>query len=1456
MVNILKTIRWLALSLTLTSFHVMSASDDTITFSSQDTYDCYGLRATVGILKPSGTDFSWSNYPDSYHCNIGKLPLFLDGSVVIDGKQIQTEGQSITIEGDLTIQNGATIDLDGGNLNVTGNVIQNGGAIYFNGGSLVVGANYHVHEQMGIGNELYMRDQEDYFKVDGDFTLDLDFINNSRLLLLEGTIEIQGNLNDGHSRIYTASNHKILLSGTQGQRVYHEDTRRSYSILSHLEITNTSSQGVQFEAPINIEHSVSASDESVIVGSKNIWLTQQAVIESDWHYDISSFGWVLQNDQTIEGSFHIQSGADINGHSLNVGKDLIFEPFADGALKLSQGEVLVAGNYNVLTIDDDETYCSILMSTSDDYLFINGNLLINGTHRFQMGNGLLELKGDLVVNSEFSAPYMGKVLLSGETKQHITASNLNGRWNGIHTRVGYLNTKDYEFGLEIKELMITNTSVDGVSVDTPIGVKVLHSSDTPFVNAENIAIRQLLEASWSQDLSISKGMDLIQDTTINGNLYMLGGVLDLAGHNLVVEGNLIHSGGDLTIESGTLVVKSDYRIQTVDETSETGYGKSSGRIVMFGSESDYILVEGNFITDSEESLKFWDTSYLFSGVLEVKGDFTKLNNEPYSFFNNITIRLSGDTQQQVLFEGTSEQHSSFYVLELDNTSETGVLFDSNIEVDSQFISNQTSFQLLGDANIFPDFDQDGVTDEIDVFPSDQTEYLDTDNDYIGNNADLDDDNDGVPDIIDLFPLDASESLDTDLDGLGNGIDDDDDNDGVADQDDAFPIDPNEQLDSDGDGIGNNSDPDDDNDGVADHTDTDPLEPTIGDTLAPIFGEIIDVVIEASGEFTSVELSPPAVSDNSGIVSEVVHMDNLTELSVGSHQVIWYATDNQGNVATAIQNIIVQDTMAPELLVSNKTEIQAVDRLTPIDSSMFGSAEDSVDGTLALNFNGEPELPSGTHNIIVWAQDSTGNMAEKEIQLDILPLIQISYPPVIQPNQEIKLSFALLGDAPAYPVTFSYNLDTDLIQPNSGQISIDNDQNRQAELSLTVDNSVLDNASYDLILSDLVNAVRDEANNVTFSVDIPTTNSPPLVDVEIIQGGKQVPVVFNSEGEVTIRAIVKDNNSMDTHNVTWYKLSGDGVYDTQSDSDDTTFTYIPNDSTGLIALTVYVNENNTSEKFSVERTIYVPVANMAPVFVFEQDSDGDGYTDEQEGYQDSDGDGIADYLDNDTRSYVLPAGDNNTSIRVSNNQKIMLGSIARSTSLGVATNSTISLDDIIKFTADNEQPIENVQDEGFDYITPIYNMVVTDIENQGDSISILIELDSELPPNAIVRKYHLDLGWYDFVEDSTNSIYSSALIKGECPSIVFDNYQSGLIEGSKCLLLTIEDGGPNDFDSKVNGIVEDPVVLAQITDTDNSAVEDEEIVTHSSSSGGSLSFYQLLFLCMLIGSRRYRHVIND
>tara|TARA_B100000575_G_scaffold258425_1_gene230016 strand:- start:438 stop:3788 length:3351 start_codon:yes stop_codon:yes gene_type:complete len=91
-----------------------------------------------------------------------------------------------------------------------------------------------------------------------------------------------------------------------------------------------------------------------------------------------------------------------------------------------------------------------------------------------------------------------------------------------------------------------------------------------------------------------------------------------------------------------------------------------------------------------------------------------------------------------------------------------------------------------------DDDNDGYLDDEDDLPYDSHEWLDTDGDGMGNNADGDDDGDQLSDELEIHMGTNPLNPDTDSDGHYDSID-------------LFPTDASEWGDADGDGVGDNSD---------------------------------------------------------------------------------------------------------------------------------------------------------------------------------------------------------------------------------------------------------------------------------------------------------------------------------------------------------------------------------------------------------------------------------------------------------------------------------------------------------------------------------------------------------------------------------------------------------------------------------------------------------------------------
>lgn len=141
----------------------------------------------------------------------------------------------------------------------------------------------------------------------------------------------------------------------------------------------------------------------------------------------------------------------------------------------------------------------------------------------------------------------------------------------------------------------------------------------------------------------------------------------------------------------------------------------------------------------------------------------------------------------------------------------------------------------------PDLDGDGHNNDVDAFPLDPKEWVDSDGDGVGDNSDAlpnnpaeqkDTDLDGVGDKSDNCPLTANaDQSNIDGDAMGDVCDPDMDGDGVNNEADAYPSDPTRSsFDVDGDGINDSADnckstanadqADLDNDGIGDACDTD------------------------------------------------------------------------------------------------------------------------------------------------------------------------------------------------------------------------------------------------------------------------------------------------------------------------------------------------------------------------------------------------------------------------------------------------------------------------------------------------------------------------------------------------------------------------------------------------------------------------------------------------------------
>ena len=228
--------------------------------------------------------------------------------------------------------------------------------------------------------------------------------------------------------------------------------------------------------------------------------------------------------------------------------------------------------------------------------------------------------------------------------------------------------------------------------------------------------------------------------------------------------------------------------------------------------------------------------------------------------------------------------------------------------------------------------------------------LDTDSDGIANFYDTDDDNDGVADDLDAFPTDESETLDSDNDGVGNNTDNDDDNDGVSDGDDAFALDPSETLDTDGDGIGNNRYNDDYVDGVNDVDDSEPLIPAADSDGDGVIDELDDVPNSAAnytdsdgdGVFDYYDSAPndPAITKavrfNFGQVSSAGVSESLSGDSAAGKALASALRSVGSAAASEGKQLVGGQVVAQSLLPSNVGDLEVDQRTNLVSWGADGS----------------------------------------------------------------------------------------------------------------------------------------------------------------------------------------------------------------------------------------------------------------------------------------------------------------------------------------------------------------------------------------------------------------------------------------------------------------------------------------------------------------------------------------
>ena len=312
--------------------------------------------------------------------------------------------------------------------------------------------------------------------------------------------------------------------------------------------------------------------------------------------------------------------------------------------------------------------------------------------------------------------------------------------------------------------------------------------------------------------------------------------------------------------------------------------------VMWNSSSAFIEGQSNVLIDN---FAYWDYAIeQYQALLLFTPSFqfpSTLNNTfPVKPEQSIQYKIELDLQSNI-FNATNVSIFNSTIINCTFPSSSPLHGFADVII-GDYYGNEFFRLVNGFEYILPpDFDGDGWLDEIDAFPFDSTQWLDSDGDGYGDNL--------TGNNSDTFPLDSTQWNDTDGDGYGdnqsgNNPDiypnepsqwSDSDGDGYGDnslgfEGDAFPTEPSQWNDTDGDGYGDNQSgfqpddcisiwgnstidrfgcPDNDGDGISNDNDAFPEDPTRSqDTDQDGFDDIEDNCISIVGNSTQDRLGCP------------------------------------------------------------------------------------------------------------------------------------------------------------------------------------------------------------------------------------------------------------------------------------------------------------------------------------------------------------------------------------------------------------------------------------------------------------------------------------------------------------------------------------------------------------------------------------------------------------------------
>ena len=586
-----------------------------------------------------------------------------------------------------------------------------------------------------------------------------------------------------------------------------------------------------------------------------------------------------------------------------------------------------------------------------------------------------------------------------------------------------------------------------------------------------------------------------------------------------------------------------------------------------------------------------------------------------------------------------------------------------------------------------------------------------------------------------------------------------------------------------------------------------------------------------------------------------------------------------------------------------------------DGIVKGGIEITDDGT-TFTFKPTGEigpLGPGEHTITWTATDLGLNQVSADQVITILPSVNLEADQEGGEGGTTIVTAHLSGLAPSYPVEIPYTVNngttnaTDHNAVPGNFVFAANETSASVEILITDDGPGDPGETFNIDFGPLPTTQVFAGHQLTHEITITEANQKPLAQLHAKQNEKITRTITTDAGTVTICAMPDCGHAFDADGdeIQYDWSATDNALIPLTGTTDNTFEFETQSlNPGFYTIRLTISDNTDPGLAQSSSHDLLLRLFESEITLTEADSDGDQISNEDEGYFDDDNDGIPNHLDalnsptliqahapylfdpnlKTEDSYTIDSIELSWELSSSSSNmvaypllistdpglRLNIGPTAFAAGKAYARLGTNTAEELRGATLPDNMVSSDAQ---------VIDIEITNLNGAGDSAQIILPQATPIPaaqagaanPQFYVFKNTKSWGIFEAEGNNEIKIKKEKLANNYCPGVDgIGSYTTSTdinITGHNCLLINIEDGGPNDYDGIANGTIRlmgavfitsasvaddqaSDIILAG--DTSSTQEGQHKLDLGTGDGGGSLTFISLLALFVSLLSRRATH----